>query len=97
MIARLKIWAAAIGAALLAIGLAVLEGMRRGRRAQRDADKTEQAAVDRQAAEQSIHAREARDHVDAEVSRLPDALPQRVGDADPDSSSGHLRDDGWMR
>lgn len=97
MIARLKVWAAAIGAVLLAVGLAVLEGMRRGRRIQRDADQAEQAAVDRQAAEQSIHAREVRDHVDAEISRLPDATPQRVGDADPGTAAGRLRDDGWMR
>ena len=34
--------------------------------------------------------------VEIETSKLPDAPAQRVGEADPDTAAGHLRDR-WMR
>lgn len=47
-------------------------------------------------AEQIIHAQEVRREVDAEVENLPEAPPQRVGDADPATAAGVLRDK-WSR
>lgn len=39
---------------------------------------------------------EARHDTDAQVAQLPDAPPQRVGDADPATAAGQLRDE-WSR
>jgi hypothetical protein len=90
ILARLKTWALALLALVAAIATAGLYGRRKGKQA---AEQAEAA----QAAQDTIHAHEVRDEVEAEVSKLPDAPAQAVGDADPTTAAGKLRDNGWMR
>ena len=95
ILARIKTWLAIAGAMIVAIGVALIYGMYRGR--QYAADKIK--AVKRKVAdaEATIHAHEVSDHVEQTVNQTPDAPPQKVADADPDTAAGHLRDVGWMR
>lgn len=97
ILAKLKAWALAVLAVLAAIGSAWLYGRRGGKQAQRQADAARDAQASAQAAQNTIHAHEVRHEVEAEVSKLPDAPAQKVGDAAPDSAAGRLRDDGWTR
>lgn len=89
-LARLKTWALALLAIIVAIATAGLYGRRKGKQA---AEQAEAA----QAAQDTIHAHEVRDEVEAEVSKLPDAPTQTVSAADPATAAGRLRDDGWTR
>lgn len=82
LLQRIKMWlAVAIGLAAAALGI-WLKGRQAGKQAQ---------------GKQVIHAHEVRDEIEAKNAKLPDATAQRVGDADPDTAAGKLRDDGWMR
>lgn len=83
---RFKTWLVVI-AALVATGVGIwLKGRQQGKQAA----KQEQAR-------QVIRAHEVRDEIETENAKLPDAPPQRVADADPDTAAGKLRDNGWMR
>lgn len=97
MLAKVKAWIIALSAALLSIGLAVLYGLRKGKNWQKGVDDAREAQANVQAAQQARKAQESRNETDQRVAATPDKGPQRVGDADPDTAAGHLRDDGWMR
>lgn len=88
--ARLYGWVMALGALVAAVGAAWLYGRHQGKEAQED----KQAVADAQANAQAQH---DRNEVDNETAKLPDAPPQKVGDADPNTAAGRLRDDGWLR
>lgn len=94
---KIKTWAIALGAALLSIGLAVLYGLRKGKRWQKGVDDARDAQANAQAAEQVQQVQESRHETDAENAALPDAGPQQVAQADPSTAAGKLRDDGWVR
>lgn len=87
----------ALAAVVVAIAGAWLYGRRQGKQAQRATDEAAQAKATLQTQQQTIHAHEVRDEVEAEVSKLPDAPPQKVADAAPGTASGQLRDSGWLR
>jgi hypothetical protein len=89
VIARLKDWALALAGIILAIGAALLYGRHRGREAAEDAE----AARDAQA---NARAQQARNEVDNETAKLPDAPAQRVGDAVDGTAAERLRDR-WTR
>jgi hypothetical protein len=74
-------WLAILGGAVLAIGAAVLYGRSKGK-----------AEV-----EHIAKAAETRNEVEQGIQKLPEKPQARVGDADPDSAAGVLRDDGWTR
>lgn len=97
MISRLKSWALALLAILAAIATAGLYGRRKGRQAAEKDEEARDAQAAAQAAQDTIHAHEVRNEVEAEVSKLPDAPTQTVGAADPATAAGRLRDDGWTR
>ena len=92
---KLKGYAYAAVAILGGIVAAVLYGRSKGKAAQKVKTRTAEdvAAV----AKDQVKAHEARKTVESETSALPDAGPQKVASADPDTAAGHLRDDGWMR
>ena len=58
------------------------------------ADRAEDAV--RQQAQVITNAKVRRD-VDRQVQALPEAPPQRVADANPDTAAGKLREHGWTR
>ena len=95
--ARLQLWLAVAGAVVLAVGAALVYGFIKGRGAGK-AKATEiitKAKI--KAAQATIHAQEVRHDVEVDTSKLPDAPAQRVGEADPDTAAGELRDKGWIR
>jgi hypothetical protein len=87
----------AIGAFILAILGAVLYGRSAGKKEQKQHDAAADQEANQKAAKQSQNAIEDRQHVDSEVSALPDAAPQQVATADPSTAAGKLRDDGWVQ
>lgn len=89
MFSRLKTWLAVAGALVLTIAGALLAGMRHGRKHAQEQEQARDAAA-------TTQAQEVRHDVEVETSKLPDAPAQRVGEADPDSAAGRLRDR-WMR
>lgn len=93
-----KVWkyVAAFGALIAAIAGIYLSGRRKGKAAAEQAEAARDAQANAQAAQDIIKTQESRHETDAEVQRLPDAPAQRVGDADPDTAAGKLRD-GWTR
>lgn len=95
ILARLKTWALAALALLAAIVSAWLYGRRKGKAVAEQAEATRDAASNAQAAQETINAHEVRHEVEDEVSKLPDAPTQAVGDARPDSAAGRLQD--WTR
>lgn len=95
--AKVKLWAAAALAVLVAIGGAWLYGRSKGKAAQRAADDATQAQANTAAAQQQAGAQENRNEVEAEVSQLPSAPAQSVATADPATAAGKLRDNGWTR
>lgn len=94
---KIKLWAAALLAVLVAIGGAWLYGRSKGKATQRAADDATQAQANTVAAQQQAGAQESRNEVEAEVSQLPPAPAQQVAQADPATAAGELRDDGWTR
>lgn len=94
---KLKLWAIGILAAIAAIASAWLLGRHKGVATQKAAQATHDAQAEMQAAQDTIKAHEVRHEVEAEVSKLPDAPAQRLGDAKPGTAAGRLRDDGWLR
>lgn len=96
---NVKAWLAAVVVAVAAAAAAYLLGRRKGAsdaaaqaQLQQRAERAENQAAAAEAAAQ--HAEVRRD-VESESTPLPDPGPQRVGDADPASAAGRLRDDGW--
>lgn len=94
-----KAWVTAILAALVAVGAAYLFGRRKGSaeaaaKAQLQ-QRAEQAETNAAAAQAAAQHAEVRHEIETESAALPDPGPQRVGDADPSSAAGRLRDDGW--
>lgn len=96
ILAKLKTWALALFAVLAAIATALLYGRHKGKQAAEQDEAARDAAANAQAAQDIIKTQESRHETDAEVQRLPDAPAQRVGDADPNTAAGRLRDD-WSR
>lgn len=96
ILAKLKTWALALFAVLAAIAGALLYGRRKGKQAAEQAEAVRDAQANAQAAQQVIQAHEVRDEVEAENAKLPNAGPQAVATADPDTAAGRLRDDGWV-
>lgn len=95
--AKLKAWLIGIAVVIAAIGSAWLLGRRGGKQAQQATDAARDAEANAQAAQQQVQAQETRHAVEAEVSKLPDAPPQKVAGADPATAAGKLRDGGWLR
>jgi type VI protein secretion system component VasK len=87
-----------IGAALVigALAVAALEMFEKGKRAQAKTDADKDAAADQRAKQEaSDAAKRSSDAVRAtndEISKMPNAGTQRVGDAAADSAAGWLRD-----
>ena len=96
ILAKLKTWALALFAVLAAIATAGLYGRHKGKQAAEQAEAVRDAVANAQAAQDIIQTQEKRNATDAEVQRLPDAPAQHVGDADPNTAAGKLRD-GWTR
>lgn len=94
--AKIKLWAAALLAVLVAIGGAWLYGRSKGKAAQKAADDATQVQANTVAAQQQGNAQENRNEVEAQVSQLPPAPAQTVATADSATAAGKLRDDGWM-
>jgi hypothetical protein len=86
--ARLYGWVMALGALVAAVGAAWLYGRHQGKEAAQDKAAAESAQA-------NARAQHDRNEVDNETAKLPDAPPQKVGDADPDTAAGRLRD--WTR
>lgn len=97
VLSKLYGWLAAAGAVLLAIVTVGLYGRHKGKQAAEQAEAARDAQANAQAAQHVIQAHEVRNEVEAENAKLPDAPAQPVATADPDTSAGRLRDDGWVR
>lgn len=95
ILAKLKTWALALLALFAALAGAVLYGRAKGKAAEQGKTRAAQEAA--AAAQATVHAHEVRNEVENETAKLPDAPPQRVGDADSGTAAGRLRDDGWTR
>jgi type II secretory pathway pseudopilin PulG len=88
---------AVIGALIAAVAFGRLRGAREARQAAQEKADATQARSRADAAEAAQHHAEVRHEVESETARLPDAPAQTVGDADPGTAAGRLRDDGWTR
>lgn len=87
-------WVCAIGALLAAVTGIYFAGRSKGKAAEQVNTRAAQdAAATAQATAQQM---ESRHETDIEVQKLPDAAAQTVGDADPATAAGRLRDD-WSR
>jgi len=96
ILAKLKIWALALFGILATLVTVGFYGRHKGKVS---AEKEQAARDSRQAAEvaqQTIQAGKVRDEIESENAKLPEAGPQKVSEADPNSAAGKLRDDGWM-
>lgn len=80
----------AIGVLLLAFGSVFLVGMRKG--SDKQQAKVDEAEEKAEVATQAQQILETRHEIDAEVQKIPSAPAQRVGDADPSSAAGMLRE-----
>ena len=96
ILAKLKTWALALLAVIAANGSAWLYGRRGGKKAAEQAEAARDAQANAQAAQDVIQTQESRHATDQAVQQLPDAPAQAVGDADPTTAAGRLRD-GWTR
>lgn len=94
---KLKGWLIGMGAFVLLVLSAWLLGRSKGKAAQKVADDAREAQANAQAVQQVQQVQESRHETDAENAALPDAGPQQVGQADPATAAGKLRDDGWVR
>lgn len=80
---------------LLAFGAMALAMFEKGKRAQAQTDDAKDAQSSTDAAEQMVKAAQTRAEVENEVAKQPEAPPQKVADAAPDTAAGKLRGDGW--
>lgn len=95
--ARAGVWLALAGAVIVAVLVAFLTGKHKGQDAGL-ADAAQQAIRDARAAQQATQdAAKTRADVEAKTAALPDAPAQKVGDADPATAAGKLKDSGWTR
>lgn len=92
---RLGRWLAAIGAVIVAILSTWFVGRMQGEQKQKRKNDQENAQANAEAVRQVNHAVEDRHHVEAQVEALPVAPPQQVGEADPSTAAGELRQ--WVR
>ncbi len=92
---KLKGYLIAAGVFLAALAAAVLYGRAKGEAAEQVKTRAAQDAAT--AAQAVVHAHEVRNEIENETAKLPDAPPQRVGDAAAGTAAGKLRDDGWVR
>jgi gas vesicle protein len=78
-------WIVGIGAVIVAVAAAVLVAFVKGKHAQADTDKTKDAGAAQQAAQEVAtavqHSADAVRATNDEISKMPDAGTQRVGDA----------------
>ena len=88
-------WVVGIGVVIVAFGSAYLAGMRKGDAKQQT--KVDEANQRAEVAQQQQQITESRHDTDTKVQNLPEAPAQTVANADPSTSAGHLRDDGWVR
>lgn len=94
LLSKLKTWAVAALAMIAGVLGAYVLGRWKGGKAAADAVR----GADAEAAAKAEHAQvQTRVEVENETAKLPDAPPQRVGDADPATAAGRLRDEGWTR
>lgn len=94
---KLKGWLIGAGAFVLLVLSAWLLGRSKGKAAQKIVDDAREAQANAQAMKQVQQVQESRHETDVENAALPDAGPQQVGQADPATAAGKLRDDGWVR
>jgi len=94
---KLKLFALALLGLLATIATAALYWRNQGKAAQKAVDAAREAEVNAQAAQETIHAHEVRNEVQAENAKLPGAPAQAVATADPATAAGKLRDGGWVR
>jgi hypothetical protein len=92
--AKVRGYLIAAGVFLAALAAAVLYGRSKGKAAEQG--KTREAQEAATAARATAKQLESRHETDAQVQRLPDAPAQTVGNADPGTAAGRLRDD-WTR
>lgn len=89
-------WIVGIGAALAAIGALVAVSFLKGKHAQAATDKAKDAEAAQRAAQEAAaavqHSADAVRATNDEISKMPNAGTQRVGDAEPDSAAGWLRE-----
>lgn len=92
-----KVWkyVAGLGVLLAAIAAIFLKGKSSGEAKQQA--KVDQAQQKADIATQQKDITESRHDTDTKVQNLPEAPAQTVANADPATSAGHLRDDGWVR
>lgn len=88
-------WLALLGAIITAIFAAEEYGKHEGKQQQADADAAKNATTKVQQAQAVTDAAKVRSEVDNEISKLPDAPAQRVGDAKPSTAAGGLQS--WTR
>lgn len=80
---------------LIAIALVALGLMLGGWHCAKVQDGAKQSRAEVKAQKQITKRAQVRSHVEQETQKLPDAPVQRIGDADPDTAAGRLRD--WSR
>lgn len=80
----------AFAAIVVAIGAAILYGRSKGVASEQA--KTDAAEQDAQVAHQQNAILESRHDTDTQVQSLPEAPPQAVATADPNTAAGKLRD-----
>jgi gas vesicle protein len=82
---RIGRWIVGIGAVIAAIAAAVLVAFVKGKHSQADTDKAKEAGAAQQAAQEAAtavqHSADAVRATNDEISKMPDAGTQRVGDA----------------
>src|SRR5574337_748249 len=92
---RIGRWLVGLGVLLAALGAMALAMFEKGKHAQAAKDQAKDAEASQRAAQEAADAiQRSADAVRAtndEISKMPDAGTQRVGDAAPDSAAGWLR------
>lgn len=95
--AKLGVWLALASAVLAAVAAAAVWGERKGKQVG-IADAAKQAVADAKAAQAAVtDAATVRANVEADTAKLPEAPPQKIADADPNTAAGQLRQGGWTR
>jgi hypothetical protein len=89
-------WIAGIGLTVVVAAGLLYVAFRKGKHAQADTDKAKDAEAAQRAAQEAAatlqRSADAVRQTHDEVSKMPDAGTQRVGDAAPDSAAGWLRE-----
>lgn len=88
-------WAIIIGAAALAVVVAIFYGREKGKAVMQP--KVDAANAKADAAAVNTGQLESRHETDVAIDKLPDAPAQSVADADSNSAAGQLRDGGFTR